>query len=70
MYLLNFSFYFLKSYKLIYSHKVVLKKALNICSILFSHMPAMISMIQGIPIPINEYNAIVPESRIPEWFSD
>ena len=32
-------------------------------------MLAMISMIQGIPIPINEYNAIVPGSRIPEWFS-
>ena len=29
----------------------------------------MISMIQGIPIPVNEYNAIVPESRISEWFS-
>ena len=29
----------------------------------------MISMIQGLPVPINEYNAIVPGSRIPEWFN-
>ena len=29
----------------------------------------MVSMIQGLRIPINEYRAIVPGSRIPEWFN-
>ena len=29
----------------------------------------MISMIQGLPVPINESNATVPGSRIPEWFN-
>ena len=28
----------------------------------------MISMMQGIPTPHNEYNALVPGNRIPEWF--
>ena len=29
----------------------------------------MIFMMQEFPIPLNEYNAFVPGSRIPEWFT-
>ena len=31
-------------------------------------MQAMISMMQGIPTPQNEYKACIPGSKIPEWF--